>query len=104
MQKGPQLGERRGERRKRPDMRCAHFLYWADAGLRSACASISRIEEYVPQRLRPRQSDNPRCLACESRLELSTEKRAARNLNRSYLQGRQPGDCKEQRRTEPDAV
>jgi hypothetical protein len=52
----------------RPGIRCAHFLYWQRGRLRSLCGGLDRVEQYVPQRLRPLQADKPHCIACEQRL------------------------------------
>jgi len=52
----------------RAGIRCAHYIYRARGRVSSACGCIERLEEYVPQRLRHRQREKPRCLVCEAQL------------------------------------
>ena len=52
----------------RPGIWRAHFFLFYRGRRWSACGQVERVEEYHQQRLRPRQSEKPRCMACENRL------------------------------------
>jgi hypothetical protein len=50
----------------RPGATCAHWLFRQRGQQVSACGALERLDQYAPQRLRPRQVDKPQCANCEA--------------------------------------